>query len=737
MKRDLLDRRPVILLVLITILFFWKLVFSNQFTFLDSPDLAFQVLPWYQVQARAWNEGIFPLWDPHQWAGQPLLGQMQPGAAFPLNWPLFMAPLRDGHIHFRYIYWHYVLMHVLAGLFMYAFVRELGRSRYASLIAGVAFACAGYIGSIPWPQMLHGAIWIPLIFLLFHRMAASRAGLGILVYAGLCGGTIGISLLSGHHQTPLFTLLALTGFFLYHFYERKQRSAAEAVRFAGSYALVAVFAFFVAALQLLPAVEYGSGAVRWVGAADPVSSQDNVPYYLQDESRLSPVSLLGAVIPHAHFQVSTFVGVLCLSMAIYALATCWRQRWVRVYACLGLGALVYSLGPFSILHGWIYAFVPYMDKARSAGHAVFIVQFGVFVLAAHGIDHFLTVVREDLDARRWAGYIVRALLVFGLLGCIFLFDRVVDGQMHKLPGDQIMVACLAAFVLAALLDGWRAGLVEARSVRYGFLMLMVFEMSTTNWWDIPHRAEPSRQKFVAALSEYSDVMKYLKSQPRPFRFELIREGQMVNVGGWEGAEQIDGYLASVSEDIYEFVLPDWTARRLLLNTVYTIAKQQQRPEQIQVYEDRNGWKVFRNPDASPRAWVVHDLAGIGPSKDSFAAQPPAPQSCEGEEQVAFDNLGLQSTRATARLTCAGYVIFADPYLPGWQVALDGERAPIYVAKGLLRAVAVPAGEHSIEFSYRPASVHWGAGLTAIGFLTCGVLGIAGWRRGLLGASQQN
>jgi Bacterial membrane protein YfhO len=736
MKRDLLDRRPVILLVVIIILFFWKLVFSNQFTFLESPDLAYQVLPWYQVQARAWNAGIFPMWDPYQWTGQPLLGQMQPGAAFPLNWPLFRAPLRDGHIHFRYIYWHYVFMHVLAGLFMYAFVRELGRSRYASLIAAVAFACAGYIGSIAWPQMLHGAIWIPLIFLLFHRMATAHTGLETMVYAGLCGGAIGMSLLSGHHQTPLFTLLALTGFFLYHLYERKQRSTRAAVRFAGSYTLVAVFAFFVAALQLLPAIEYGSAAVRWVSAPDPVSAQDNVPYYVQDESRLSPVTLLGAVVPHSYFQVSTFVGLLCLSMAVYALATCWQQRWVRVYACLGLGALVYSLGPYSILHGWIYAFVPYMDKARSASHAVFILQFSVFVLAAYGIDHFFSAARGDFDARRWTGYIVRALLVFGLLGCIFLFGQLVDGQMHKLPGDEIMVACLAAFVLAALLHSWRSGLMEARSVRYGFLMLMVFEMSTTNWWDIPHREEPTRQRFLAALSEYHDVMKYLKSQPRPFRFEIIREGQIVNVGGWEGVEQVDGYLASLTEDIYEFVLQDWGARRLLLNTVYTIAKQQQRPEQIEVYQDRNGWKVFQNPDASPRAWIVHDLAGIGPSKDRFAAQPPTPDSCEGDERVTFDDLGLQSTRATARLACAGYAVFADPYLPGWQAEMDGKRVPVYITMGLLRTVAVPAGEHAIEFSYRPRSVYWGAWLTGIGFLACGMLGIFGWRRGLLGRSER-
>ncbi len=97
MKPDIFERRPLLLLVALVLLFFWKLIFSSQFTFLDSPDLAFQVLPWYQVQALAWNAGEFPLWDPYQWTGQSLLGQMQPGAAFPLNWPLFLAPLDEGY----------------------------------------------------------------------------------------------------------------------------------------------------------------------------------------------------------------------------------------------------------------------------------------------------------------------------------------------------------------------------------------------------------------------------------------------------------------------------------------------------------------------------------------------------------------------------------------------------------------------------------------------------------------
>ena len=67
---------PAILLLII-VGFFWKLL-TKQFTWMDSPDIVYQVLPWYQFQAVSWHHGVFPLWDPHMWAGQPLIGQLQP-----------------------------------------------------------------------------------------------------------------------------------------------------------------------------------------------------------------------------------------------------------------------------------------------------------------------------------------------------------------------------------------------------------------------------------------------------------------------------------------------------------------------------------------------------------------------------------------------------------------------------------------------------------------------------------
>src|SRR5215212_1358559 len=98
---------PALLLVIFTG-FFWKLVLvRNQYTWLEGSDYAYQVLPWYQFQATEWHHGRVPLWDPYLWGGQPLLAQMLPGAAYPLNWLLFLAPLQDGQIRKSYLEWYF------------------------------------------------------------------------------------------------------------------------------------------------------------------------------------------------------------------------------------------------------------------------------------------------------------------------------------------------------------------------------------------------------------------------------------------------------------------------------------------------------------------------------------------------------------------------------------------------------------------------------------------------------
>jgi hypothetical protein len=732
MNRDLFERRPVVLLVVFVLLFFWKLAFSTQFTFLDSPDLAFQVLPWYQVQALSWHEGVFPMWDPYQWGGQSLLGQVQPGAAFPLNWPLFLAPLDHGHINIRFIHWQFVFMHLLAALFLYALARWLGRSRYASLLAGLAFAFAGHVGTVSWPQMLNGAIWLPLVFLFFHQAEEAGWGLRGVTFATLCGGSIGMALLSGHHQAPTFMLLALCGLFLYFLYTRRASKPAAA-RFAAMFAFIAVVAFVVSALQLLPAFEYARNSYRWVGAPAPVAFDQAVPYYVQYPLRVYPVALLGLVVSSLHFEANTFLGVVCVTMALLAVALGWRDRWVRVYSCLAIGALVYSFGPYSLLHGWIYNFIPMADKARNAGHSVFVFQFAVILLAAHGFDRLFQIAEADERWRHWVTCVERALVVFGLLTWAFLFHAAINSQMDA-AGDRFMIAALAAFLLAALINALRKQLLSPFAVRASILLLMVFELHATNWFLTLHRDNPESGGFLTKLNDMRGPLEFLKSQPRPFRFMKRTDESIPNFGSWEGIEAVDGYLASASKDLYDFFNKDWAQRRLMMNTVYVLSKEKGPPEEIEVFSDPSGWKVFRNPKARPRAWIEHTRDNI-----SQPVRNPTPQAerCEGEESVAVTRQTLHRVSLKAHLACPAYVVLADPYYPGWTADVDGNRSRVYRAYRALRALYLPAGDHAMEFVYRPASVYWGGALTACGFLGCLGMGLVGWRRGVFRRQDQS
>lgn len=60
------------------------------------------------------------------------------------------------------------------------------------------------------------------------------------------------------------------------------------------------------------------------------------------------------------------------------------------------------------------------------------------------------------------------------------------------------------------------------------------------------------------------------------------------------------------------------------------------------------------------------------------------------------------------------LVLADSYDPGWKATIDGDPAPVLAAYGLLRAVVMPAGTHTVRFTYEPNSFRTGAILSLAG-----------------------
>ena len=65
------------------------------------------------------------------------------------------------------------------------------------------------------------------------------------------------------------------------------------------------------------------------------------------------------------------------------------------------------------------------------------------------------------------------------------------------------------------------------------------------------------------------------------------------------------------------------------------------------------------------------------------------------------------------------LILSEPHYPGWQAAVDGQAAPILRANYILRSIPVPAGEHTVDLTFRPLSFTIGAIISTIALVLIG------------------
>jgi hypothetical protein len=64
----------------------------------------------------------------------------------------------------------------------------------------------------------------------------------------------------------------------------------------------------------------------------------------------------------------------------------------------------------------------------------------------------------------------------------------------------------------------------------------------------------------------------------------------------------------------------------------------------------------------------------------------------------------------------GTLILTDLAYPGWEVTVDGQPAAGERFEGMYRSVKLPAGDHTVEWTFCPASVRWGMGITGMSCL---------------------
>src|ERR1039458_4634566 len=155
--------------------------------------------------------------------------------------------------------------------FGYVIGRDLQRSRAASLTGAIVFALGGFFYSAPWPEVMGGYLWTPLVFLFLLRvLRADRS----VASAALCGLFLGAAWLSGHHEIPIYLSFTVAAAWLYHF-ACDRAGRARLLRLA---AIALLIAILTSGFQTVPGYEYARLAQRWVGADHPVTWNEAIPY---------------------------------------------------------------------------------------------------------------------------------------------------------------------------------------------------------------------------------------------------------------------------------------------------------------------------------------------------------------------------------------------------------------------------------------------------------------------------
>lgn len=221
-------------------------------------------------------------WNALNLLGVPLLAQATQGALHPPNWTALVLSME------RAFGWTAWLQAVLAGLFMFAFVRELGAGPLAGLCAGVTFMLGGYLSARwHWYPITGAALYLPLALLGIEKLFKGGRAVWMAVTAAAVGGAF----LSGFLQGAVHLCYAGGIWGLVRLVQGWRATEGVPVRAFGASlrcAMALVVGLCLGAPQLLPTLGY---------VAEGDSARDvAAPEVIREHLAMRPVSLAAGLL---------------------------------------------------------------------------------------------------------------------------------------------------------------------------------------------------------------------------------------------------------------------------------------------------------------------------------------------------------------------------------------------------------------------------------------------------------
>jgi len=747
-------RGEFLVLLVVAAMVIWfcdEMVFSGKIPFFR--DLITYFYPIKFSIAEAVKAGSLPLWDRHMATGFPVMAGLQSAVFYPPSIAFYLLPFSSA-IQFTFVF-HYFI----AASGGYCLFRSWEYPIHIALIGAILFAFGGTTVSLTnLLNHFQSAVWLPWAIYFWEHAVKSKRWKEFAIFAmvSLC------QLLAGSPEIFVLSigLIVLDTVRL----QRDQPSHGffrPMAMLLGSGCIIVGLGM----VQLLPTAELisqsrrdqpipASEALGW--SLRPSNLLGLLLPTLEADSSLS-VGVRLLLAQGVPFLLSPYMGVI----ALFGLS-CWfrsarSKERIAVLLLMG-GSLLMAFGSYTPVYPFLYEWVPLLRVMRFPEKYYFL-TFGLLIFSVvRGLRQM-----DDEDNSHWQWIMAAVILAAWLIVYVtfrvqpqWLADLLQPLNPHQAvpsTNPKTIAAILVilekqvaiALVLASLFCLNRFAIIRKPLLQVLLVLAVFFDLSSANkplhflreatiMENTPRimehpPADLSRLFYYPAGDNlHPSYVRVAGSPDYKKATELSLNNLLPNAGmlyGFEYFQDIDALGRRSYTDFLNIInsLPADRRGKILraINVKYVVSFHPLEIKGLDLLREfpEHYSKLYRVAAAVPRTYVVgraiydrdpkstlHRL-----STDEFNAQQEVIVDSPTRLKSTSDFQGNAAIRIyrnnqvqiDARLSEPGILVLTDAFYPGWKARVDGKEQKIMRANYLFRAVALPAGNHKVEFIYDPES----------------------------------
>ncbi len=711
----------------------------------------FQFYPWRKFAFDMIRAGQLPLWNPYLGNGTPLIANYQSAIFYPPNWLSLILPL-------AYAFSWLVALHLIwAGAGMVTFTRSLGLKPFGQVVAGLAFGMSQFLVAKAADSARADALaWIPWIIwaadqVLLSKKKSSKYIFYFALFAAL-------QLLAGHAQTTWYTYLLLAAWTLYRLFANRIHISRPFILGASL-----ILAVGLAAIQLIPTAEFLLNSQRsseygYIDAMVYSYSPQRLVTLLAPDFFGNPAR--GLFFGYGLFyEDAGYIGVLPLMLALGLLFSriklphrsglepdsvkpIFPNSLIAFLAGTMLVSFLLGLGANTPIFPFLYHYAPTFNMFQAPTRIMVWFAFSLALLAGIAADEWTPPQDKKLYWTRLG--LVGALTLMSIAAGIYLAlpsAGKIGGQIHTmasasaLAGFLLTVATIFALTQPAP-DSPRRSLWIILVVSF-----IAIDVIYANWGINPpaqpdiYTSQPTLANDHRIYENGVDYTHFLAFDTlgSPALSMAAHELHLTDTNMLDGISSFNNY-DPLKENRFSKLLAalqkhkqDGVLQLADVGTIVTGASSATLQLHPAAKAPSRVWAVtssttVANADAAltalfadtfdPAKTVIleeNDPGTVAAHSVLFKAAQPSSTPIIVTSQS-------NDVKINASMPQDGWIVLSDTYYPGWFVYVDGQPAKLLHADYAFRGVAVPAGDHIIEFRYEPLSFTLGASLTGISLL---------------------